>query len=203
MQAPSSTPRPMHRPLDDQDKQILRALIRDPRESDNAIGIATGVNIRTAARKRQRLEEDGVLSFFAHVDLSATGTGQFPLRQLYTIKFKLGVTYQRLLDEIRREPKVRSVFTECILESHIAEMDGHLAMVLIVEGESDQELVQTVHEKIIPSLRRNHGDDCIEEVQTVRLLAPVRLLRNYVLPVNMQQGHLVKDWPDEAIYVGK
>ena len=193
----------MTRPLDEQEKLIIRALIRDPRDSDNAIGLTTGVNVRTVSRKRQRLEEDGILAYFTHVDLSATGTGQFPVRQQYIIKFKLGVTLQRLLDDIRREPKVRSVFTESILESHIAEMDGHLAMVLTIEGESDQQLVQNVHENLIPSLRRNHGHDCIEEVQTIRLLAPVRVMRNYVMPVNMKDGYLVKDWPDEAIYVGK
>ena len=193
----------MTRPLDDQEKLIIRALVRDPRDSDNAIGLTTGVNVRTVSRKRQRLEEDGILAYFTHVDLSATGTGQFPVRQQYIIKFKLGVTLQRLLDDIRREPKVRSVFTESILESHIAEMDGHLAMVLTIEGESDQQLVQNVHENLIPSLRRNHGHDCIEEVQTIRLLAPVRVMRNYVMPVNMKHGYLVKDWPDEAIYVGK
>jgi hypothetical protein len=60
-----------------------------------------------------------------------------------------------------------------------------------------------VHEKIIPSLHKNHGADSIEEIQTVRLLAPVRVMRNYVLPVNMKTGYLVKDWPDDAIYVGK
>ena len=193
----------MTRPLDDQEKLIIRALVRDPRDSDNAIGLTTGVNVRTVSRKRQRLEEDGILAYFTHVDLSATGTGQFPVRQQYIIKFKLGVTLQRLLDDIRREPKVRSVFTESILESHIAEMDGHLAMVLTIEGESDQQLVQNVHENLIPSLRRNHGQDCIEEVQTIRLLAPVRVMRNYVMPVNMKHGYLVKDWPDEAVYVGK
>jgi DNA-binding Lrp family transcriptional regulator len=193
----------MARHLDEQDKLIIRSLIRDPRDSDNGIGIKTGVSVRTVSRKRQRLEEDGILSYFTNVDNSAAGTGQFLVRQLYIIKFKLGVTYQRLLDDIRSEPKVRSVFTESIFESHIAEMDGHLAMLLIVEGESDQELVHTVHEKIIPSLRRNHGQDSIEEVQTVRMLAPVRMLRNYLLPVNMKNGYLVKDWPDDAIYAGK
>jgi hypothetical protein len=28
-------------------------------------------------------------------------------------------------------------------------------------------------------------------------------MRNYVLPVNMQDGYIRKDWPDEAIYVGR
>lgn len=193
----------MPRELDEQEKIILRALVRDPRESDNAIGIATGLNVRTVARKRQKLEEDGVLSYYTNVDLGPQGTGQNLIRQQYTIKFKLGVTLERLLRDIRNEPKVRSVFTESIIESHVAEMNGHLAMILVVEAESDQALVQTVHEKIIPSLRRNHGHDCIEEIHTIRLLAPVRVMRNYVLPVNMKSGYLVKEWPDDAIYVGK
>jgi hypothetical protein len=30
----------------------------------------------------------------------------------------------------------------------------------------------------------------------------VRVLRNYILPVNVQQAYLKPDWPDEAIYVG-
>ena len=193
----------MPRELDDQEKIILRALVRDPRESDNAIGIATGLNVRTVARKRQKLEEDGVLSYYTNVDLGPQGSGQNLIRQHYTIKFKLGVTLERLLRDIRNEPKVRSVFTESIIESHVAEMNGHLAMILVVEAESDQALVKTVHEKIIPSLRRNHGHDCIEEIHTIRLLTPVRAMRNYVLPVNMKNGYLVKEWPDDAIYVGK
>ncbi len=193
----------MSRPLDEQEKMILKALVRDPRESDNAVGQSTGVNVRTVSRKRQKLEEDGILSFYAHVELGPNGTNEFPVRQLYTIKFRLGMTMDKLLEDIRREPKVRTVFTESIIESHIAEMDGHLAMLLVVEGESDQALVTTMHEKIIPSLRRNHGFDCIEEIQTVRLLAPVRLLRNYVMPVNMKAGYMVREWPSEAIYVGK
>ena len=62
--------------LDEQERLILRHLIRDPRESDNGIGEATGVNVRTVGRKRQRLEQAGILSYFAHLDLSSRGTGQ-------------------------------------------------------------------------------------------------------------------------------
>src|SRR3712207_5044028 len=45
------------RPLDPQERLIVRQLIRDPRESDNGIGEATGVNVRTVGRKRQRMEQ--------------------------------------------------------------------------------------------------------------------------------------------------
>ena len=197
-------PLPMaQRELDEQERKIVRALICDPRQSDNAIGEATGVNVRTVSRKRQRLEQDGILSYYANVDLTAAGTRQYKSRHLYTIKFRIGVSHKQLLDDIRREPAVRSVFTEVLFESHIAEIDGKLAMLLFIDGESDLDIVQTVQEKLIPSLRRNHGEDSIEEVSTVRILSPVRCMRNYVLPVNVESGFVRPDWPDEAIYVGR
>ena len=189
--------------LDEQERLILRHLIRDPRESDNGIGEATGVNVRTVGRKRQRLEQAGILSYFAHLDLSSRGTGQFNTRHLYIIKFRIGITYKQVLEDIQREPFVRSIFTEIIFESHIAEIDGKTAMLLFIDGESDTGIVQTVQEQLIPSLLRNHGENSIEEVSTIRVLAPVRAMRNYVLPVNMDSGYIRKDWPDEAIYVGK
>jgi DNA-binding Lrp family transcriptional regulator len=189
--------------LDQQERLIVRQLIRDPRESDNGIGETTGVNVRTVGRKRQRLEQEGILSYYTHLDLSSRGASQFTTRHLYIIKFKIGVTYKQLTDDIQREPFVRSIFTEIIFESHIAEMDGKLAMLLFIDGANDTELVQTVQEKLIPSLLKNHGEDSIEEISTIRLLSPVRVMRNYLPFVNMENGYIKKDWPDEAIYVGK
>jgi DNA-binding Lrp family transcriptional regulator len=189
--------------LDEQERLIVRHLIRDPRESDNGIGEATGVNVRTVGRKRQRLEEGGILSYFTHLDLSARGAGQFGARHLYIIKFRIGITYKQLLDDIQREPFVRSIFTEIIFESHIAEIDGKLAMLLFIDGADETNIVQTVQEQLIPSLLRNHGENSIEQVNTIRVLAPVRTMRNYIQPVNMHAGYIKKDWPDEAIYVGR
>ncbi len=191
------------RPLDPQERLIVRQLIRDPRESDNGIGEVTGVNVRTVGRKRQRLEQAGILSYFTQLDLSAAGTGEFNARHLYIIKFRIGITYSQVLEDIQREPFVRSIFTEVIFESHIAEIDGKVAMLLFIDGASDIDIVQTVQGKLIPSLRDNHGADSVVEVSTIRILSPVRVMRNYVAPVNMECGYIRKEWPDEAIYVGK
>ena len=199
----SSSNPPPPRELDEQERKILRALVRDPRQSDNAIGESVGVNIRTVSRKRQRLEQEGVLAYYTDVNLGASGSGQYKTRHLYTIKFRIGVTYKRLLEDIQREPAVRSVFTEVLYESHIAEIDGKLAMLLFIDGENDLDIVQTVQEKLIPSLLRNHGEDSIEEISTVRILSQVRAMRNYVLPVNMRAGAMREDWPEDAIYVGR
>jgi len=58
-----------------------------------------------------------------------------------------------------------------------------------------------VHGEIVPSLRKNHGEDAIEEIQTIRLLRPIRMLRNYLPDVNMQNGVIRPDWSNDAIYV--
>jgi DNA-binding Lrp family transcriptional regulator len=192
----------MERPLDEHDRAIIRQLIRDPRASDNAIGTSTGVNVRTVSRKRQRLEESGVISYLTHVDLSGRGTGQFPTRHLYIIQFRNGITHAGLIADIQKEPFVRSIFTEVIFESHIAEIDGKLAMLLFIDGASEKDIVECVQGHLIPSLLKNHGQDSVEEVRTIRVLSPIRMLRNYILPVNMKAGYLKPDWPDEAIYVG-
>jgi len=188
--------------LDQQEKAIVRRLIRDPRESDNGIGELTGVNVRTVSRKRHRLEQEGVLSYHANVDLSADGAQQFSVRHLYIIKFRVGITFKQLVDEIRNEP-IQNVFTESIYESHIAEIDGKVALLLYIDGESDVDIVQRTHEFLIPSLLKNHGADSIEAISTIRLLAPVRVMRNYLPIVNMKNGLMKPDWPDEAIHVGR
>jgi hypothetical protein len=191
------------RELDPQEMLIVGQLIRDPRESDNRIGEITGVNVRTVGRKRQRLEQENLLSYYTQLDLSVHGTGQFNTRHLYIIKFRVGITYRQITEDISREPSGRTIFTEIIFESHIAEIDGKLALLLFIDGASDTDIVQTVQEKLIPRLQANHGADSIEEISTIRLLSPVRVMRNYLPRFNMENGYIRKDWPDEAIYVGK
>jgi DNA-binding Lrp family transcriptional regulator len=188
--------------LDQQEKAIVRQLIRDPRESDNGIGEITGVNVRTVSRKRLRLEQEGILSYYTNVDLCSDGAKQFNARHLYIIKFRVGVTYTQLIDEVRQSGD-QTVFAESIFESHIAEIDGKVALLLFVDGDSDLDIVRRIHEELIPILLKNHGDDSIEAVSTLRLLAPVRIMRNYQPLVNMNGGYLMADWPTEAIYVGR
>jgi len=62
--------------LDEQEHMIVRALIRDSRLSDNQIGKQTGVPTPTVRRKRKRLEEAGLLSYFCALDMQETGTGK-------------------------------------------------------------------------------------------------------------------------------
>ena len=190
------------RTIDDQERSIIKALIRDPRQSNNCISRVTGVPTPTVRRKRKRLEDEGLLNYFAAIDMQETGTGTFSARHLYIIKFRIGITVKQIVEEIKSEPNVRSVFTDLIYESHIAEMDGRVALVMIIEGKNDADIIENVQGKIVPSLRKNHGPDSIEEISTLRLLSPIRVCHNYVPLVNRQNGVLHTDWTDDAIFVG-
>ncbi|MCE2449523.1 MAG: winged helix-turn-helix domain-containing protein, partial [Candidatus Latescibacteria bacterium] len=53
--------------FDKQEQQIVRTLIRNPRCSDNRISTLTGVPVRTVSRKRARLEQEGILFYYAAV----------------------------------------------------------------------------------------------------------------------------------------
>jgi DNA-binding Lrp family transcriptional regulator len=189
--------------LDDQERAILRALIRNPRAPDNRVATETGVPVRSVRRKRQRLEQQGVLKYYAAVDARRSTDGSGPTTQhMIIIKFRLGVTRAQIEQEIREEPNVANVFSELIRDSYLAETDGHTALVMVVEGASDSDVADSLQAQIIPSIQNNHGDDCIQEVRTMRVLGLIRREHNYLPAVNMDGARLAAEWPDEAIFVG-
>jgi DNA-binding Lrp family transcriptional regulator len=186
--------------LDKTEIRIVRELIRNPRISDNQISRRTGIPVRTVNRKRKRLEEVGLLSYYTHLNMGSEGTGQLPSRHLYLITFKLGIAQEKLIQEIHEEPNVRTVFSELIYESHLAEIDGHTSLVMIIEGRTDDDINAGFNSRIVPSLQKNHGKDSIVNVSTIRLGPSIRLFHNYIPMVNMERGYLKETWRNDAIF---
>ncbi len=189
----------MTQKLDSQAVKVVKALIKDPRLSDNQIGLQTGVPIRTVNRKRKKMEEEGLLRYYTELNMGADGTGRFNARHLYLVKFKLGISQSRIIKEVKEEPNVRTVFTDFIYESHIAEIKGHAALALIIEGSSDDEVNTKFNEIMVPSLEKNHGKDSIVDITTIRLGKPIRLFHNYLPMVNIVRGKINSKWGAEAI----
>src|SRR3989338_6216649 len=127
--------------LDEQGKKIITELVRNPRISDNQIGKRTRVPIRTVSRKRNKLEEEGIISYFSNINMRSNGTARFGARQLHVIRFKLGITREQIMNEIKEEKMVRMSYGKYIYESHLAEIEGHIALILIIEGKSDEHIV--------------------------------------------------------------
>ena len=188
--------------FDSQEQAIVKALVKNPRISDNRLGEEMSIPVRTVNRKRKKLEEAGIISYMTHVNMLPSGTGQFQVQHLFIIKFRLGITHSQIDREIQNEPNVVTIFTELIFESYIAEIDGHIALVMVVEGSSESDIVERFQAYIVPSLQKNHGKDSIEEISTIRLLQPIRMLKNYLPLVNMKSGRLKKEWGLDAIYIG-
>ncbi len=186
--------------LDKTEIRIVRELIRNPRISDNQISRRTGIPVRTVNRKRKRLEEVGLLSYYTHLNMGSEGTGQLLSRHLYLITFKLGIAQEKLIQEIHEEPNVRTVFSELIYESHLAEIDGHTSLVMIIEGRTDDDINAGFNSRIVPSLQKNHGKDSIVNVSTIRLGPSIRLFHNYIPMVNMERGYLKETWRNDAIF---
>lgn len=187
--------------IDDKDRAILRRLVRDPTISDNQIAKLAGMPVKTVNRRRKALEDNEIVSYHLNVNMGKVGTGRFLARHLYIIEFKLGFPQSRLITEIKEEPNVRTIFTDHIYESHVAEVDGHTALIMLVEGRSDEEINEAFNSKIIPSLKKNHGEDAITDVKTIRLGEPIRIFHNYILMVNMEKGKIKEEWSNNAIFV--
>lgn len=191
----------MIKKLDGQERLIVRELIRNPRVSDNQIARRTGVPVMTVNRKRKRLEKEGLLRYYTHLETGPQGTGTFTARQLHIIKFKEGVTPKFFLERSQEKGGARSVHTKYINESELAEVDGHLAVICEIEGATEQEIVEIFNGRIIPDLKQKFGEDSILEIKTIRLNVPFRILHNYLLLQNMENGIIRKDWKDDWIFV--
>lgn len=179
--------------FDEQEKLIIKVLIKDPRMSDNNIGKLTKVPIRTVSRKRKKLEQENKISYYVSVNLKSKA------RHLYLIKFRIGITKKKLMDDFKKEPRMKTLFTDMIYESRYAEMEGHTAILMTVEGNSDDEVSENFNGKILPLMLKNHGENSIINITTIRLSDTLRLFHNYLPFINIKHGKL--NWPIESIYL--
>ena len=179
--------------FDEQEKLIIKALIKDPKMSDNNIGKLTKVPIRTVSRKRKKLEQENKISYYVAVNLKSKA------RHLYLIKFRIGITKKKLMDDFKKEPRMKTLFTDMIYESRYAEMEGHTAILMTVEGNSDDEVSENFNGKILTLMLKNHGENSIINITTIRLSDTLRLFHNYLPFINIKHGKL--NWPIESIYL--
>lgn len=189
------------RELDIQEKKIVRELIRNPRISDNQIARKTGIPVMTVNRKRKALERAGLLRYFTSLDTGEHGTGKFGAKQIYIIKFKIGITRKRFLEESAKG-KDLLYFSPCYISlSYLGEKDGHLTYMCILDAETESKLLDEFNGKLVSHFKNNFGEDCIREIITMRITNTIRRHHNYIPMINMENGIIKEDWPDSLIFV--
>jgi DNA-binding Lrp family transcriptional regulator len=194
---------PKGRTLDEQEVKIVRELIRDPRLSDNRIAKKAGVPVMTVNRKRKRLEEEKLLRYYASLDKGEFGLHIFDAKQMYVIKFKMGITRKNYMDSLEKDPMWRMLNSRFISLAYLGERDGHLALMVILDAHTEDQLVEEFNGKIVPFLREKLGENAIREVITCSLDKLVRVHHNYLPAINMERGRIKKDWPDDLIFVNE
>ena len=191
------------RELDESERKIVRELIKNPRISDNQIAKNTRVPVMTVNRKRKKLEKEGLLRYFASFDTGEFGTGMFKAKQIYIIKFKIGITRKDYIEKLEKDKRFQQFNASYISMSYLGEKDGHLALVMVLDAETDSLLVDEFSGKIVPNLKEKLGKDCIREIITTKISNTIRRHHNYLPGINMDNAIMKKDWPDEYIFVDK
>ena len=189
------------RALDDQERKIIRALIRDPRASDNSIGRETGIPVMTVNRKRKKLEEQKLLRYYVSIDKGEFGLHIFDAKQLYIIKFGIGITRQNYMKRLESDSRWRMFNSRFISQAYLGEKDGHLALIIILDAPTEADLVEEFNGRIIKYLTEKLGEGCVDEILTCPLSKLVRVHHNYMPAINMEGGKISKEWPDEMIFV--
>lgn len=191
------------RTLDEQEVRIVRELIRDPRASDNEVSRRTGISVMTVNRKRKRLEEGRLLRYYVSIDKGEFGLHIFDAKELYVIKFRMGITRQKYLDALEQDPMWRMLNSRFISLAYLGEKDGHLALVIILDAPTEDQLVEEFNGRIVPFLRGKLGEDAIVDITTASLDKLVRVHHNYMPAVNMENGRISRKWPDDLIFVNE
>ena len=183
--------------------KIVRELIRDPRASDNQVARRTNIPVMTVNRKRKKLEEEKLLRYYTSIDKGEFGLKVFGAKTLFMIKFKIGITRQKYYETLEKDPVWRMFNCHYISLAYLGEKDGHLALVIILDAKTREDLVEEFNGKIVPFFEDKFGQKCINEIITVNLDKMVRVHHNYMPAMNMENGRIKKEWPDSLIFVNE
>ena len=77
--------------LDNMEKQIVKLLIKNPRISDVKISELTEIPYRTVNRKRQKLENTGLINYYTELNTGIKGTKTLKMNHFGGSDIFLGV----------------------------------------------------------------------------------------------------------------
>lgn len=188
------------RDFDEQEKLIVRELIRNPRLSDNQIGKHTGIPVKTVNRKRKILENEHILHYMVLVNHGREGTGIFNAQHLYLVKFNYGITTAKI-SEVFPHMFSTPIMNKHVLVSGLGEEDGRVTMMLILESAKHSDIIEIFNAEIVPAFTQAFGSNPVHSVQSMPMRRKSKLFHNYIPDFNMEKGIIKKDWPNEKLFI--
>lgn len=187
--------------LDEQEKLIVREIIRDTRISDNQISLRTNVPLNTVNRKRKLLEEKGLIHYYCYLDNTIYGTGTIGARGFFVLILRDGITRKAVLEKVGYSEKSKTFFTKHLFVTFVGEAGGNIAIMGILESRKSDDLIEIYNAEIIPEFESYFGHGCIKEIKLFPITSTIRMLRNYFPGKNTKNGVIREDWPNDFIYV--
>lgn len=189
------------RGLDDQEKLIVRELIKDPRISDNQISTNTNIPLKSVNRKRKRMEFEGLLNYYTALDSSEKGTGAFSGRHLYLVKLNHGISRKDVLDFLKQNSSRSKHKMKHVHSTFVGRSGANLVLVKLIESRLSSDIVEIYNCDIVPELKNRFGEDAIVSTDVIHIDEMFRLFHNYMPGLNMKDGKISENWNDEFIHV--
>ncbi|MFH1439429.1 MAG: Lrp/AsnC family transcriptional regulator [Candidatus Woesearchaeota archaeon] len=189
------------RELDEQEKLIVRELIKDPRISDNQISQKTNIPLKSVNRKRKKMEFEGLLSYYAHLDNTEKGTGRFGGRHLYTIKLNHGISRKSFLDFLKNNSARNNHKLRHVHSTFLGTSGGNLVLVKLIESRLSSDIIEIFNCDLVPEIKQHFGEDAIVSADVIQIDEIFRMFHNYMPGINMTDGKISEHWNDDMVFV--
>lgn len=183
------------------EKKVIRELIKYPKVSDNQISKNTNIPVMTVNRTRKRLENEEKIAYMVKVNKGEKGTNIYRARQLYVIHMALGITAKAVLDVLRADYSILRELSEKVSYAFLGEREGHLALIMILDSETETELTEEFQGRFVPYLKKKFGKDAIRKILTTKISIPILVHNNYFPLFNIKNGKIKESWLDEMITI--
>lgn len=189
------------RVLDDQEKLIVKELIKDPRVSDNQISQNTNIPLKSVNRKRKKMEFEGLLNYYVDIDNSKKGTGKFEGRHLYIVKLNHGISRLSFMDYLKNNSSLNKHKARHVHSTFVGRSGGNLVLMKLIESRQSEDIIEIFNCDLVPEIKQHFGENAIVSTDVIHVDEMFRLFHNYLPSINMKEGKISEHWNDDMLFV--
>lgn len=186
--------------FDEQEKLLLKELVKNPRISDNQIAINTKIPVKTINRKRKKLENKDILRYATYINYGEDGTNKFGACRFYIITFKYGIS-KTMFDQRLSEFGTNNIEIKHINSIFTGEINGRFALIMLLKSRVENDIIEIFNIDIVSKLKTVFGEDAIHNTNVIPINDFIKIHHNYFYKKNIKDGIIKKSWPESHIYV--